>query len=198
MSSKSPSYTITNEADGVQIRAYSPYIEARVSVGGCTYQQAANQGFRILADYIFGNNKGSKSIEMTAPVAVQQQSSSNQRTGQKIAMMAPVKIAEDTANLSAGTFIVSFVMPLEFTLQTLPEAVNRSINFQESKGKTFAAYRFGGLINEANIKKAKHKLLAWLKDQDYKTLGEPMIAAYNGPFTPWFLARNEIMQEIEL
>ena len=47
------------------------------------FDEAGNKAFRILADYIFGNNNAKLKIDMTAPVA-------QQPASEKIAMTAPV------------------------------------------------------------------------------------------------------------
>jgi hypothetical protein len=47
-----PSYTVVEQRDGYELRDYAPYIVAEVEVSG-TRDQSMNQGFRLLADYIF-------------------------------------------------------------------------------------------------------------------------------------------------
>ncbi len=47
-----PSYTVVEKRDGYELRDYAPYIVAEVEVTG-TRDQSMNQGFRLLADYIF-------------------------------------------------------------------------------------------------------------------------------------------------
>jgi len=63
-----PKYSVVREYDGFEVREYAPYIVAEVVVPGPA-EEAGNQGFRILAGYIFGGNKGERKIAMTAPVA---------------------------------------------------------------------------------------------------------------------------------
>src|SRR5512137_1996112 len=63
-----PKYTVVRGYDGFEIREYAPYLVAEVVVPGPA-EQAGNQGFRILAAYIFGKNRGERKISMTAPVA---------------------------------------------------------------------------------------------------------------------------------
>ena len=58
-------YQVLKSINGIEIRNYSPYVTADILVNE-EYDKAANQGFRPLANYIFGNN-----IAMTAPVIVQ-------------------------------------------------------------------------------------------------------------------------------
>ena len=55
---------------------YNPKILAGVEVSG-TLKQASSKGFRLIADYIFGNNSsrsvsgGNQEVSMTAPVTIQ-------------------------------------------------------------------------------------------------------------------------------
>ncbi|MBI4158504.1 MAG: heme-binding protein, partial [Candidatus Yanofskybacteria bacterium] len=78
---KTPEYTVVKKSAGYEIRSYKPYITAQVEVSG-TYDEALNQGFRVLADYIFGNNTKQTGIAMTAPVT--------EAESEKMAMTAPV------------------------------------------------------------------------------------------------------------
>ena len=94
-----------------------PKIIAQVEVFG-DFDDASSKGFKILADYIFGNNTstdGNSRIEMTAPVEMEP-------LPQKINMTKPV-LTEGNDN----TWIVSFIMPNEFTLETLPKPNNKNI-----------------------------------------------------------------------
>lgn len=47
-----PSYTVVEKRDGYEIRDYAPYIVAEVETSG-SRDASLNQGFRLLADYIF-------------------------------------------------------------------------------------------------------------------------------------------------
>lgn len=76
-----PTYTVVEKRDGYEIRDYSAYIVAEVEVTG-SRNEGLNQGFRLLADYIFGNNTKSTPIAMTAPVA--------ESVSEPVAMTAPV------------------------------------------------------------------------------------------------------------
>ncbi|MBN8649776.1 MAG: heme-binding protein [Caulobacterales bacterium] len=78
-----PIYFVEHKLGAFEIRNYSPYLVAEVSVSG-TRDAAINKGFRILASYIFGENHNKSKIAMTAPV------SQTENTRQKIAMTAPV------------------------------------------------------------------------------------------------------------
>ena len=56
-----PSYTVVRSAEAFEVRRYEPYLVAETIVS-TTAGEAGNQGFRILAGYIFGGNKGARKI----------------------------------------------------------------------------------------------------------------------------------------
>lgn len=57
-----PKYEVIESNDKIEVRQYQPMVIAEVTVKE-DRKRAATKGFRLLADYIFGNN-----IDMTAPV----------------------------------------------------------------------------------------------------------------------------------
>lgn len=95
-------YTVVRQYQAFEVREYAPYLVAEVNVPGPA-SETGNQGFKILAAYIFGKNKGDRKIEMTAPVTQTPEP-------MKIAMTAPV-----TQAASEMGFIIQFKMPMKFT-----------------------------------------------------------------------------------
>ena len=102
-----PDYKIIQSEQNIEIRQYEPMIIAEVEVDG-KREDAIRDGFRLIADYIFGNNKVQRDIAMTAPV--------QQKESQKIAMTAPVQ-----QQSTGKSWQISFVMPSKYSMQTLPE-----------------------------------------------------------------------------
>ena len=129
-----PEYKVFATEKNIQIRDYAPMIVAETQVTG-ERDKAISEGFRIIADYIFGNNLSSKKVAMTAPVT--------QQASEKIAMTAPV-----TQQGEGNSWQVRFVMPASFTLETLPKPKNPAVQLKEIKGKRFAVMRFSGLARE--------------------------------------------------
>jgi len=74
-----PAYTASQVQENIEIRHYKPVIAAEVVVTG-ERKEAISKGFRLIADYIFGNNAPKAKIAMTAPV-IQQESGA--RAGEK-------------------------------------------------------------------------------------------------------------------
>ena len=73
MAIEEPSYTVLEDANPFELRAYASQIIAETEVSG-DLDAASSAGFRLIADYIFGNNKavagGSEKISMTVPVTM--------------------------------------------------------------------------------------------------------------------------------
>ena len=91
MAIEEPKYKLDSEDGVFQVRRYPPILIAETFVDG-DMDEASNKGFRLIADFIFGNNmassaslEGSGKIAMTAPVTAEPVS-------QKIEMTAPVTI----------------------------------------------------------------------------------------------------------
>ena len=113
MAIEEPKYSIVETDDKFELRAYAPMIIAEVSVQG-SLKSASNQGFRLIADYIFGNNIASngekQKVAMTAPVTVQAQPKLLNVTQQGGAQEQEWK--------------VHFVMPSEYSMSALPKPNN--------------------------------------------------------------------------
>ena len=62
-----PKYQLIDDYNEFEIRLYSEAIQARVSRGLGKHLTPSNN-FRIIAGYIFGNNKSNEKIAMTSPV----------------------------------------------------------------------------------------------------------------------------------
>lgn len=180
---ETPKYAVIKKENEIEIRRYSGYIQAAVTVDGQDYQSAIQNGFRILAGYIFGNNIAREKIEMTAPVTAAQ--------SQKIAMTTPVTVTGD------DSFSVAFIMPSQYTLESLPIPKDDQIHFTQLPAHAMAAIRFSGYFRPDSIQKNKQRLSQWLEEQGLETEGDFVVAGYNPPWVPGFLARNEILIKIK-
>ena len=178
-------YIVIKKMSGYEIREYPAHIVAQTTVKG-QYQDALNEGFRIVAGYIFGNNSKKQSIAMTAPVIEQGAGS------EKISMTAPV-----LATTQGESHVISFGMPKSYTLQTLPEPTDSRVKIIQLPDKKFAAIKFSWLRTNDRIQKMETKLLKLLSQDNVEVLGSPMYAGYNAPWTPPWMTRNEVMVEIK-
>ena len=174
-----PKYTVVRQYDGFEIREYAPYLVAEVTVPGPA-DEAGNQGFRILAGYIFGKNKGERKIAMTAPVTQAPEPA-------RIEMTAPV-----TQAAAKSGYVVQFTMPSEYTLETLPEPLDPRVRLKEVSGGRFAVIRYSGTWSQRNYQEHLEKLERGVDAAGLKTTGSPIYSRYNAPYVPWFMRRNEI------
>ena len=179
---ETPNYEIVKSQDAIEVRQYDPLIIAQVQISG-EREEAIGDGFRLLADYIFGNNIANQDIAMTAPV--------EQQKNTKIAMTAPVQ------QQSKGDYWqVSFVMPSEYTMDTLPKPVNERVVLKEIPAKTFVAITFSGTNSDENVKAHEKILLEYVEANDLSVISTPKYAFYNPPWTLPPMRRNEVMIEI--
>ena len=174
-----PRYEIIKMIDTVELRQYAPYVVAEV-VLNATAEDAGRQAFPILAGYIFGKNKGDKKLAMTAPVT---------QTAEpvKLDMTAPV-----TQDAVPGGMRVQFVLPAGVTLESAPEPLDPRVQLRLVPASQWATIRYSGTWSQANYDEHLGKLQAALAAAGVATQGEPVLARYNGPMTPWFMRRNEI------
>ena len=178
---ESPEYRVTSKLGDVEVRDYPPYWVAETTVDG-TLENAGNQGFRILAKYIFGANRGSEKIPMTSPVTQEK------GEGSKIPMTTPV-----TQEPVGERFKVRFMMPAEYSRETLPVPNDARVVLREVPARTLAAIRYSGTWSKRNYEEHLAELYATLRAEGLEPVGDPIWARYNPPFTPWFLRRNEIL-----
>jgi hypothetical protein len=66
------------------------------------------------------------------------------------------------------------------------------VQLREVPAGTWAVIRDSGTWSQANYLEHLAELKASLAAQGVATQGEPVLARYNPPFTPWFRRRNEI------
>jgi hypothetical protein len=182
MASDEPAYSVELKDGDFEIRRYEPLLAAEVTVGG-ERSAAISQGFRLLADFIFGNNTSKTRIEMTAPVT--------QQPSEKIAMTVPV-----TQQASGNEWKVRFIMPAQYTAETLPVPNNTAVRIVAEPPKRFAVIRFSGWSSEANLAEHRDLLVAWVKSKALPAAGPPVAAFYNPPWSLPFLRRNEYLIEL--
>ena len=179
---ETPSYRVVESQEDIEIRHYDPMIVANVKIAG-DRDNSLRKGFQLLADYIFGNNTIVQDIAMTAPV--------QQQIYKKISMTAPVQQqAMDTS------WEVSFVMPSEYNMVTLPRPNNESIVLEEIPAEKFAVIIFSGTSSSENIEKYEKRLMRYLARNNIEAVGTPKYAFYNPPWTLPQMRRNEVMMKM--
>jgi len=173
-------------SDGTgELRLYPPRVVAELRLEG-SFEGVGNDAFRPLAAYIGGENRSRSSISMTAPVT-------QEASSEKIAMTAPV-----TQQSEGSAFRVSFVMPANASLETLPEPTDPRVVLREEPARRMAAIRYRGTWTETRYRENLERLRAWISAEGLVESGAPPVwARYDPPFMPWFLRRNEVLIEVE-
>jgi hypothetical protein len=184
MAADEPAHVVVEESGAIQIRDYEAMILAEVSATG-DMRQAGNAGFRPLANYIFGGNRaragGNTEISMTTPVT--------QTRSQEISMTTPV-----TQSLSeAGEWRIAFVMPAEWTLETLPIPEDDSVTLREQPARRLAVIRFRGGPDDDRFRAREDELRSYLDENGHTAVGDAIYARYDPPWIPTPFRRNEVM-----
>ena len=177
-------YTVVEKEDDFEIRQYDPQIVAETFIEG-DLEEVGNEGFRRLYGYISGDNTKKESISMTAPVGQEVES-------EKIAMTAPVKQEKKD-----NQWRITFLMPAEYTLETLPEPDDTRVKLAQEPGRLMAAVKYSGTWSEEGYEENKVRLENYIQKRGLTRAGEPVWARYDPPFMPWFLRRNEVLIPIE-
>jgi hypothetical protein len=180
MATEEPAFSVVIQEGAFEVRDYPALVAAEVSVAG-SRDEASNAGFRLLAGYIFGGNTRRQSIAMTAPV-VQEHS-----TNETIAMTAPV-----TQSGRDGAWVVRFVMPSAYTLETLPLPNDARVRLVPVPPQRFAVVRFSGLAQSADVERRTATLQVFMERRQLSGAGPASLARYDPPWTPWFMRRNEV------
>jgi len=183
MATEEPKYTVLEKEPPFEVRSYAPMIVAEVQVNG-DLDDASSQGFRLIAAYIFGQNQVNEKIAMTAPVTVEDQVSRSA----KIAMTVPVGIEPN-----AGKWTVSFVMPAQYTMDSIPKPINPLVQLRQIPAVKKAVIRFSGFYNQQKVDEKALELEQWIKSRNLQSAGTPNFARYNPPWSLPFMRRNEIM-----
>ena len=164
-----PVYKVLKSDGAIEVRAYEPSIAAEVALKG-NRTAALSDGFRIIAGYIFGANRPNAKIAMTAPVSQQ---------------------ADD------GAWQIRFIMPRGWSMETLPTPTDPRVKLTPTRAETFLAIRFSGAASDRLIRSKTDELRRYATDHRIATIGEPLIAFYNPPWTLPFLRRNEVMLQVD-
>ena len=160
-----PKYAVVSQDGAIEVRAYQPMMVAEVLVEG-PQRMAIRQGFRVLANYIFGGNQPQKKVSMTAPVQQQE---------------------------TKQGWYVRFVMPVSYTMVTLPKPNDPQIQLRAIPQSQYVVIRFSGTASPDQLQQQTQKLQGYVQKHALKTKGLRTYAFYDPPWTLPFLRRNEIM-----
>ena len=177
-------YKVLEKEDDFEIRQYEPQIVAETYVEG-NLEDVGNAGFRRLYAYISGDNEKKQSISMTAPVG-------QEVSSEKIPMTAPV-----TQEKKDDQWRITFLMPAEYSLETLPEPLDERVKLATVPGRLMAAVKYSGTWSEEGYEENKTLLEEYIRRRGLTKAGSTVWARYDPPFMPWFLRRNEVLIPVE-
>ena len=184
-------YELVRRYAHFDLRRYPAYVVAEIQVNA-TFDRAGNAAFRHLFNYISGSNTARQKLAMTAPV-IQELGPS-----QKLAMTAPVlQSGPLPGSDEPADFVVAFVLPAGLTTETAPVPANSDVKVRAIPGSLAAALRFSGSGSEAAFERHNTGLQAALVLAGLTAVGPPRFARFDPPFKPWFLRRNEVVQDVE-
>ena len=181
MAIEEPKFEVLLTDGSFEIRQYAPYLTAETLVMG-DMDEASGKGFRLIADYIFGNNQA---ISSTA--------------SEKISMTAPVTIEPQMAAGSMETskqWLVKFIMPSQYTLATIPKPKNSAVNLREVPSKRYAVLKYSGFNFQSKVQSKTQEAIEWVAKRNLQVIGQPQLSRYDPPWTLPMLRRNEVMIEI--
>lgn len=184
MATEEAKYTVLEKDGHFELRQYEAFVVAETLVEG-DFDAVGNEGFRRLFRYISGDNQAKKPISMTSPVTQEMKS-------EKISMTAPV-----TQQKTGNRWSIAFVMPAEYTLDTLPIPNDARVTLRAIPARLLAAITYSGTWSQSRYEEHKAQLDAMISKRKLKTAGEYVYARYNPPFTPWFMRRNEVWVPVE-
>ncbi|MEY4573235.1 MAG: hypothetical protein RLZ10_2519 [Bacteroidota bacterium] len=164
---ETPDYKLLKTIDEVEIRLYPKMIVAKTSLNDNSFENQGSNGFRTIANYIFGGNEKNEKIAMTAPVVMNM---------------------GDSATMY-------FVMPKKYAKGELPNPSSKNVQIVEEESKTLAVIKYGGYSSDEKIKKHCKELQAVLVKNKIKTKGSFMYMGYNAPWD-FVNRRNEVAIEV--
>ena len=179
-----PKSTLVMQEGRFSVRDYSPLITASVIVereGG----QAYRAGFGPLLAYITGDNRLRDQIAMTVPVT---------RQSAQIAMTVPVTREPSRSGLQE----VSFVMPSDWTLETLPVPNNAAVRIREIPARRIASMTFPVRRGFGDGLEQAERLKSWIETRGFTILEGPIYAIFDSPYGRAASGRlNEVQFVIE-
>ncbi len=174
-------YDVVSHFPDFELRRYAAHLVAEVEVDA-SFTDAGSQAFGVLVAFISGRNSSGGKVAMTAPV-VQQAASA------RIAMTSPVI----QSGAESGRQQVGFVMPAEYTLETLPTPQDSRITIREVPPELAAARSFTGRWSERIYTDQLAALTRGVAEAGLELTGKPRFARFDPPWTPWFLRHNEVV-----
>jgi hypothetical protein len=161
-----PDYEVVRSTPDYEVRQYASYLVAETLVPG-GFETSGSTAFRRLAGFIFGGNSEGRAMNMTVPVTHLEATPGQQR--------------------------YRFVMERAYDESTLPAPIDGSVGIVRVPSGRYAAAAYRGGRGESRFRAAERALLEALERDGLEPTGPAEAAVYDGPTTPPFLRRNEVL-----
>ncbi|MGA1137485.1 MAG: SOUL family heme-binding protein, partial [bacterium] len=168
------------------IREYASFVVAEVFMEGEDFDEASGDGFRILADYIFGNNLSRSSAVQMAGKA--------EAASENIAMTAPVQMDQGE---QPDQWRMAFSLPSKWNLETAPVPNDQRVKLREVLPERMVVLQFSGRMGAHDLEEKEQELRQWATKQGITVVGSVRTARYDPPWTLPFLRKNEVQLKVE-
>ena len=149
------------------------------------FDEASGDGFRMLADYIFGNNLSrSASVQMAGKA---------EAASENIAMTAPVQMDQGK---KSNQWRMAFSLPSKWNLETAPVPNDQRVNLREISPERMVVLQFSGRMATQDLEEKEQELRQWAMKQGITVVGSVRTARYDPPWTLPFLRKNEVQLKV--
>ena len=180
-----PAYQTRMQEGSFEIREYASYLVAEVFMEGEDFDEASGDGFRILADYIFGNNLSrSSSVQMAGKA---------EAASENIAMTAPVQMDQGK---KPNQWRMAFSLPSKWNLESAPVPNDQRVNLREISPERMVVLQFSGRMATQDLEEKEQELRQWAMKQGITVVGSVRTARYDPPWTLPFLRKNEVQLKV--
>lgn len=182
-----PDYEVVERLNGLEVRLYPARIVAETTVHAATFDEARKEGFKRLANYIFGGNMPGEKLAMTTPVSMA--TADAERDGERFSMTTPVTLGQTDA---ASGYVMRFQMPKERELGSLPLPKDSRVTLRRVPEQLVAVLRFHGTYDGEHIAERERELLYRMEAAGLTAVGKPVFAGYDSPAALPVIRRVEL------
>ncbi len=169
MTEKQP-YSVLKRYPELELRQYPTGMQIETLVSG-DFNNAGSLGFRPLVRFISGNNRSGQAIAMTAPVIQE--------------------------SIATGKHKIRFVMPEEMDESTTPAPADSDVSVVAVPAHLAAARKFGGSWNNEKFQKEGDRLLEEVGKAGLVPEGNLYWSRFDPPWKPGFLKHNEVLIRVK-
>jgi SOUL heme-binding protein len=161
-------YELVSKDGPFEIRQYEAHLVVTTPMQG----GGQSGSFGKLFHYISGKNEEEMKIEMTTPVFMP--ASADGQPGE-----------------------MQFVVPADIAKAGAPVPTDPSLKIAEMSAGKYAVLRYSGVAGEEDRKAKLAELFVAIEASGLESMGFPIHAGYDPPWTPGLLRRNEVMLRVK-